>query len=131
MSKALKLVRKLKSDEEGAALSEYTVLLGILVVAVIATIGAVGTWVGGQWTALNASLPDEVNNIPGPGDLAFRRLEFKLQATGRPDVESVGIGSQAEQGRRRRGADRVHGPARYPGGGGHCDDRCGWHLGQR
>ena len=33
-----------------------TVLLGILVVAVITTIGAVGTWVNGKWTALNAGI---------------------------------------------------------------------------
>lgn len=57
MSKALKLVRKLTRDEDGAALIEYTVLLGILIVAVIATIGLVGTWVSGQWTTLQASLP--------------------------------------------------------------------------
>ena len=57
MSKAWNLVRRLGKDEEGAALIEYTVLLGILIVAVIATIGLVGTWVNGQWTALNASLP--------------------------------------------------------------------------
>jgi pilus assembly protein Flp/PilA len=57
MLKTLELVRKLKQDEEGAALIEYTVLLGILVVAVIATIVAVGGWINGKWTALNASLP--------------------------------------------------------------------------
>jgi pilus assembly protein Flp/PilA len=57
MKKALELVRKLGTDEEGAALIEYTVLLGILVVAVIATIVAVGGWVNTKWTALNASLP--------------------------------------------------------------------------
>jgi pilus assembly protein Flp/PilA len=56
MSKAWNLVRKLGKDEEGAALIEYTVLLGILVVAVIATIVAVGGWVNGKWTALNAQL---------------------------------------------------------------------------
>jgi pilus assembly protein Flp/PilA len=47
---------RLKSDEEGAALIEYTVLLGILVVAVIATIVAVGTWINGKWTLLNGQL---------------------------------------------------------------------------
>ncbi len=51
------LIRKLGRDQEGAALIEYTVLLGILLVAVITTIGLVGTWISGQWTALNASLP--------------------------------------------------------------------------
>jgi pilus assembly protein Flp/PilA len=57
MSKAWNLMRRLRQDEDGAALIEYTVLLGILVVAVIATIGLVGTWIAGQWTTLQGSLP--------------------------------------------------------------------------
>ena len=47
-------IRKLNRDEVGAALVEYTVLLGFLIVAVIATIVAVGGWVNAQWSALNA-----------------------------------------------------------------------------
>jgi pilus assembly protein Flp/PilA len=46
----------LKNDEDGAALIEYTVLLGILLVAVVATIGLVGTWISGEWTTLNTAL---------------------------------------------------------------------------
>jgi pilus assembly protein Flp/PilA len=57
MSNALTLLRRLGKDEDGAALIEYTVLLGILLVAVIATIGLVGTWINNQWTALHAALP--------------------------------------------------------------------------
>jgi pilus assembly protein Flp/PilA len=61
MDRIMDLVRKgyikLRYDENGAALIEYTVLLGILLVAVIVTIGLVGTWVSGQWTALEAALP--------------------------------------------------------------------------
>jgi len=57
MKKSLQLVRKLRGDEEGAALIEYTVLLGIMLVAVIATIVLVGTWVHTQWTTLQAALP--------------------------------------------------------------------------
>jgi pilus assembly protein Flp/PilA len=57
MSKLLRSVRKLGRDEEGAALIEYTVLLGILLVGVIATIGLVGTWITGQWTGLQGALP--------------------------------------------------------------------------
>jgi len=56
MIKAWNLVSRLRKDERGAALIEYTVLLGILVVAVIATIVAVGGWVNAQWTALNTSI---------------------------------------------------------------------------
>jgi pilus assembly protein Flp/PilA len=57
MKKALELVRGLRKDEEGAALIEYTVLLGIMLVAVIATIVLVGQWITGRWTALQAALP--------------------------------------------------------------------------
>ena len=56
MSHALNLVRRLGKDEDGAALIEYTVLLGILLVAVIATIVAVGTWVNSKWTLLNTAI---------------------------------------------------------------------------
>jgi pilus assembly protein Flp/PilA len=56
MSKALTVLNQLKNDEDGAALIEYTVLLGIMLVAVVATIGLVGTWISGQWTALNTGL---------------------------------------------------------------------------
>jgi pilus assembly protein Flp/PilA len=57
MKKALEFVRGLGRDEEGAALIEYTVLLGIMLVAVIATIVLVGAWITGQWTTLQAALP--------------------------------------------------------------------------
>lgn len=56
MAKAMKLFKKLRGDEDGAALIEYTVLLGILVVAVITTIIAVGGWVNGRWTALSTAV---------------------------------------------------------------------------
>ena len=49
-------VNQLKKDEHGAALIEYTVLLGILLIAVIAIIGAVGVWINKEWGALNVKL---------------------------------------------------------------------------
>jgi pilus assembly protein Flp/PilA len=49
-------VSQFKKDEDGAALIEYTVLLGILLIAVIAVIGAVGVWINGQWAGLNSQL---------------------------------------------------------------------------
>jgi pilus assembly protein Flp/PilA len=57
MRQAFELVRGLRRDEEGAALIEYTVLLGIMLVAVIASIVFVGGWIGKKWTALTAALP--------------------------------------------------------------------------
>ncbi len=41
---------------------EYTVLLGIMLIAVITTIIAVGNWVGLQWTSLNSGLA----TVPAP-----------------------------------------------------------------
>ena len=56
MSKMLVALRRLKSDEEGAALVEYTVLLGILLVAVIGLVFAVGGWVNNKWASLNTAI---------------------------------------------------------------------------
>ena len=56
MSTVLNVVRRFGKDEEGASLIEYTVLLGILLVAVIVTIIAVGKWVNNKWTLLNGQL---------------------------------------------------------------------------
>lgn len=50
-------IARLRNDEDGAALIEYTVLLAILLVAVITTIGLVGGWISTQWTSLNSALP--------------------------------------------------------------------------
>jgi pilus assembly protein Flp/PilA len=41
-------VRSFVRDEGGAALIEYTMLIGILVLAVIATLIAVGRWITGR-----------------------------------------------------------------------------------
>jgi pilus assembly protein Flp/PilA len=57
MRSVVKAIKQLQKDEDGAALIEYTVLLAILLVAVIAIIGAVGTWINGEWATLNTSLP--------------------------------------------------------------------------
>jgi pilus assembly protein Flp/PilA len=43
---------RFKKDEDGAALIEYTVLLGILLGAVIGVIGTVAPLVHGHWHAL-------------------------------------------------------------------------------
>ncbi|WP_245424238.1 Flp family type IVb pilin [Methylovirgula sp. 4M-Z18] len=56
MSKAVAILNKLGKDEDGAALVEYTVLLGILLVAVIATIVTVGGWISAKWAALSSGI---------------------------------------------------------------------------
>jgi pilus assembly protein Flp/PilA len=56
MGKVWQLMSRLTKDQQGASLIEYTVLLGIMLVATIATIIAVGGWVNTQWTVLNTAL---------------------------------------------------------------------------
>jgi pilus assembly protein Flp/PilA len=56
MRDAVQLMKRLGQDEEGAALVEYTVLLGIMLVAVITTISLVGGWMSTKWTALWTAL---------------------------------------------------------------------------
>jgi pilus assembly protein Flp/PilA len=56
MRDLMNLMKQLQKDEDGAALIEYTVLLAILLVGVIVTIGLVGTWINGKWTALHDQL---------------------------------------------------------------------------
>ena len=56
MTKLVNLFRDLHEDKSGAAFIEYTVLLGVILVASIATIAAVGTWANGRWTLLNTTL---------------------------------------------------------------------------
>ncbi len=55
MQNLVKLAKQFKSDENGAAFVEYTVLLGIMLVGVIVVITAVGTNLSGWWTTLKNS----------------------------------------------------------------------------
>jgi pilus assembly protein Flp/PilA len=56
MKKLVTLARSLHKDESGAAFIEYTVLLGVILVASIATIAAVGIWAAGQWAILSSQV---------------------------------------------------------------------------
>jgi pilus assembly protein Flp/PilA len=50
------LIRLLRHDESGAAMIEYSILIGLISAAVIAIIVFVGSWVVGAWTHLSTSL---------------------------------------------------------------------------
>ena len=50
------LKRRFKEDQDGAALIEYSILIGLITVAAVVTIAAVGTWVAGKWTALKTAI---------------------------------------------------------------------------
>ena len=56
MRSIVKLINRLKSDENGASLIENTVLLAILLVAVIAIIAGVGQWISTEWASLSTAI---------------------------------------------------------------------------
>jgi pilus assembly protein Flp/PilA len=43
-------------NESGASLVEYSLLIGLITVAVVATIVIIGGWVATQWTNLQAAV---------------------------------------------------------------------------
>ena len=55
--KAIKgLLGRLVKDEQGGEVLEYALIAGLIVVAAIAVISAVGTKVLARWTSLNSSM---------------------------------------------------------------------------
>ena len=56
MPRFQKLIKRFGRDDSGAALVEYTVLLGVMLVAVIGTITMVGNWINAKWVSLLAAL---------------------------------------------------------------------------
>jgi pilus assembly protein Flp/PilA len=50
------IIESLAKDEEGAALVEYSLLVGIITVAAVGSIILVGPWVGQQWQGLVTAL---------------------------------------------------------------------------
>ena len=47
---------RLWKDERGASLLEYSILIGLITVGVVASVTSVGTWMGTKWTALKTAL---------------------------------------------------------------------------
>ena len=44
---------RLWTDESGASLLEYSILVGLIIAGVVGTITGVGTWIGARWNDLN------------------------------------------------------------------------------
>jgi Flp pilus assembly pilin Flp len=51
-----KIFRAVLRDEQGGEIIEYALVLGLIIVAAIAIVTAVGTRVVGKWTSVNNSL---------------------------------------------------------------------------
>jgi pilus assembly protein Flp/PilA len=52
---------RLWTDESGASLLEYSVLVGLITAAVVGTIFGVAGWMGNKWNSLQTTL----NSSPG------------------------------------------------------------------
>ncbi len=50
------LRERIERDQDGAALIEYSILIGLITVLAVATIALVGTWVSTKWTALKNAI---------------------------------------------------------------------------
>ena len=56
MNKLMAMARQFRDDDNGAAMVEYSILIGIITAAVITMIVAVGIYVTGAWTKLCSNL---------------------------------------------------------------------------
>jgi len=50
------ILSKLARDERGGEVLEYALIMGLIVVASIAAVGAVGTKVLARWNSVNSSM---------------------------------------------------------------------------
>ncbi|MEZ2331211.1 Flp family type IVb pilin [Mesorhizobium sp. RCC_202] len=56
MKKLMTMTRQFRDDENGAAMVEYSILVGIIAGAAILAILAIGGWVSGRFTGLCGTL---------------------------------------------------------------------------
>ncbi|MEJ6782059.1 Flp family type IVb pilin [Aminobacter sp. Piv2-1] len=56
MNKLMTMARQFRDDEDGAAMVEYSILIGIIAAAAILAILAIGGWVTGRFTGLCTAL---------------------------------------------------------------------------
>jgi pilus assembly protein Flp/PilA len=66
MTDLKKFFARVRKDENGATMIEYSILIGIITAAVIALIGAMGTYVTEEWTTLcTAADASTTTDLPG------------------------------------------------------------------
>ncbi|CAN7359858.1 Flp family type IVb pilin [Mesorhizobium amorphae] len=56
MKKLMTMARQFRDDDNGAAMVEYSILVGIIAGAAILIIVGIGLWVGGRFTELCSDL---------------------------------------------------------------------------
>ncbi|MER9356177.1 Flp family type IVb pilin [Mesorhizobium sp. M0514] len=62
-----KFLKQFRDDESGAAMVEYSILVGIIAAASLLAILAIGGWVGDQFTGLCANLDGKGVDAAGTG----------------------------------------------------------------
>ncbi|ESY82320.1 MAG: Flp family type IVb pilin [Mesorhizobium sp.] len=67
MKKLMTMTRQFRDDENGAAMVEYSILIGIIAAASIVAVIAIGGWVGSQFTGLCVKLNNKGLNAAGTG----------------------------------------------------------------
>ncbi|RWB55343.1 Flp family type IVb pilin [Mesorhizobium sp.] len=66
MGKLISVAKQFRDDENGAAMVEYSILVGIIAGAAILAIVAIGLWVTGRFTGL-CSILDGTGVVAGGG----------------------------------------------------------------
>ncbi len=56
MTKLISLFKTFRTDEDGAAMIEYSILIGLISAAVVLAVLFMGTWVAAAWAALTSNL---------------------------------------------------------------------------
>ncbi|MBZ9708152.1 Flp family type IVb pilin [Mesorhizobium sp. ESP7-2] len=67
MKRFINIARQFQDDENGAAMVEYSILIGIIAAASIVAVIAIGGWVGSQFTGLCAKLNTKGVSTTGAG----------------------------------------------------------------
>jgi len=63
MNKLMTVAKRFHHDEDGAAMVEYSILIGIIAAASILAIIAIGAWVHGRFAGLCSNMNG--TNVPG------------------------------------------------------------------
>lgn len=61
------IFKQFRDDENGAAMVEYSILVGIIAAASLLAVLAIGSWVGDQFTGLCANLDGKGVDAAGTG----------------------------------------------------------------
>lgn len=67
MKKLMSIAKQFRDEESGAAMVEYSILVGIIAAASLLAILAIGGWVGDQFTGLCANLDGKGVDAAGTG----------------------------------------------------------------